>query len=106
MTLQAVADGCLPGTEPQQVLYLEGLALSALGRYSDAVEALSQAAKRNAPTTDILCRLSEAELLSGRVNEAQITVQQALAIDPNFPLARELATKIATAQIPSQTLRR
>ena len=78
LALQSLADSYSPGEEPQQVLYLQGLALSALGRYDDAMRLLAAAAHRDHPTAEILCRLAEAELLAGRIAEAQTTVQQAI----------------------------
>ena len=65
-TLQALAERYSPGEEPQRVLYLEGLAQMALGRFDEAVESLSAAATRERPTPEILCRLAEARLAAGR----------------------------------------
>jgi tetratricopeptide (TPR) repeat protein len=93
--LQTVADSCPPGEEPQQVLYLEGLAMTALGRYEDAVRKLSRAASRDRPSADILYRLAEAELLSGRLGEAQNTLQEAVALAPDHPAARTLSARVA-----------
>ena len=66
LALRSVADNYSPHDEPQQLLYLEGLALTALGRYDEAVRSLTRAAQCDRPTAEILCRLAEAELLAGR----------------------------------------
>ncbi len=66
VALQSLSDRYPPGDEPQEVLHLEGLALSALARYDDAARVLSQATQRERPTADLLCHLAQAELLAGR----------------------------------------
>jgi tetratricopeptide (TPR) repeat protein len=102
-TLQVLADSYAPGEEPQQVLYLTGLAYSALGRPADAVESFSAALIRDKPTPEILFRLGEAELLAGRQDEALNAVQQALAIDPKHQPSRELLTRIELARRPPES---
>ena len=104
LALQALADRYSPGEEPQQVLYLQGLALSALGRHDDAAQSLSLAARRDRPTAEILCRLAEAELLVGRYPVAQQALQQALAMDPQYAPGRALAARMAVAQRGDQPL--
>jgi tetratricopeptide (TPR) repeat protein len=99
-TLQVLADSYAPGEEPQQVLYLTGLAYTALGRPGDAVESLSAALIRDKPTPEILYRLGEAELLAGHQDEAAKLVQQALAIDPQHQPSRELLNRIELARRP------
>jgi tetratricopeptide (TPR) repeat protein len=106
MTLQSVADRCPPGDEPQRVLYLQGLALVALGRHDDAARCLSHAATVDQPSPEILCALAEAQLLSGNVASAQSCVQQALALNPNHAASRALSTRMATAVGPGQPLSR
>jgi len=107
VALQAVADSYSPGEEPQKVLYLEGLALTAMGRYDEASKMLAQAAHRERPTADILCHLAEAEMLTGRQANAQYTLEQALAIDPDHAPSRTLASRMALAtQTAGQPVRR
>ncbi len=102
--LQLLADGYSPGEEPQRVLYLEGLALTALRRYDDAVRSFSRAASRDRPTAEILYRLAEAEMLNGRWGEAQSTVQEALALAPDHAPSRALAERMALATPASATV--
>jgi tetratricopeptide (TPR) repeat protein len=101
LTLQSVADNHSAGEEPQQVMYLQGLALAALNRHNDAAGKFAQAARRDRPTAEILCRLAEAELHCGRVGNAQTSLQEALALDPNHGGSRELWSQMgATAASP------
>jgi len=105
LTLQSITDSFSRGEEPQRVMYLQGLALTALGRYEDATQMFSQAARRDQPTPEILCHQAEAELLAGRFSNAQVTVQQALALDPNHRDSRALSERMAMAP-PRQTITR
>ncbi|REK15834.1 MAG: hypothetical protein DWQ37_08435 [Planctomycetota bacterium] len=98
--LQSVADRYSPGEEPQRVLHLEGLALSALGRHDDAARVLALAAQRQRPSADLLCHLAEAEFAAGRTPNAQYALQQALAQDPAHGPSRALTTRMATASRP------
>ena len=79
VALQSVADRYSRDEEPQNVMFLEGITLISLGRYDDASRVLSKATHRDRPTADILCRLAEAEMLAGRVANAQANIQGALA---------------------------
>jgi tetratricopeptide (TPR) repeat protein len=101
LTLQAVADKYAPGDAPQRVLFLQGLAQSALGRYDEAVGSLTQAAHRDRPTAEILCFLAEAQLRAGNPAQAQASLQEALAIDPNHAGTRALSARMAMAPPPA-----
>lgn len=96
LALQAVEDRCTPGSEPQRVLYLEGLALAALGRNDEAVGRLTRATTVDRPSPEILCALAEAQWATGDSGSAQTCVQQALALDPNHAASRALSTRLAT----------
>jgi len=100
VALQAVADQYPPGDEPQEVLHMEGLALTALRRYDDAARVLAQASQRERPSADLLCHLAEAELMSGRGPHAQYSLQQALALDPSHAASRALMARMATSGKP------
>jgi tetratricopeptide (TPR) repeat protein len=100
-TLTSLCDTYAPGEEPQQVLYLEGLSLSALGRNDDAVETFALALDRGPTTPELLSRLAEAQLAAGRQQDADQSLQRALAIDPNHPLSRALRERIDLASRPS-----
>ena len=88
--LQTLADTYSPGEEPQQVLYLEGLAYAALERWDEAAETLAAASTRQRPTAEILFRLGQAELYAGRSARAAQTARQALALNPDHGPSREL----------------
>ena len=105
-TLQSLANTYSPAEEPQQVLYLQGLAYGALGRHDDAVDSLAAAAARDKPSPEILYRLAQAEWLAGRPADAATTAQQALALDPRHQPTHELLISMQMAQQPeSPTLR-
>lgn len=95
--LQALADSYSPGEEPQQVLYLEGLAYMALGRHEDAAEYLAAACHREPPTADMLGRLAEARLRSGDPAGATAAAREALALDPEHRLSWELLNHATVA---------
>jgi tetratricopeptide (TPR) repeat protein len=106
-TLQSLADTYAPAEEPQQVLYLTGLAYMALNRYDDGAESFACAANRGGkPTAEILYRLAEARWLGNRPTEAASAVQQALALDPRHKAAHDLRDRIELAQQSDAPLRR
>jgi tetratricopeptide (TPR) repeat protein len=104
--LQCLSDNYPPGEEPQQVLYLTGLAYMALGRHGDAIEALAAARDRGPASSDILCRLALAQWSDGRHAEARETAQLAARLSPGhraslalleqMRLARDTSTEPAT----------
>jgi Tfp pilus assembly protein PilF len=58
VALETLADSYPPGDAPQQVLYLEGLALKALDRQDDAARMLARAAQLDRPSADLLYHLA------------------------------------------------
>lgn len=106
VALQSLAARYSHGEEPQQLLYLQGLALGALGRHDDAAHCLAQAARRERPSGEILYRLAEAEMRSGHYAAAQSTLEQALAIEPDHAGSRELARRIALSNHGTATMLR
>jgi tetratricopeptide (TPR) repeat protein len=105
-SLHSLVDSYPPGEAPQQLLYLEGLALVALGRYDDAVARYTVAGERGGPTAEILYRLAEAEYLAGRGVHAHIAAKQALVLDPNHVAAKALVARLEVAQAPTAPLKR
>jgi tetratricopeptide (TPR) repeat protein len=101
-TLQTLADNYGPGEEPQNVLYLTGIAYMALGRNDNAAESLRAAVLRDRPNSDLYCRLAEAELLAGHSREAAAAAQQALALQPQHQRSLELLQRIQVAQQPQR----
>jgi len=95
-----------PGEEPQDVLYLQGLAQLELQRYDDAVDSFSLAGTRNRPTPEILYRLAEAEFSAGRPAEAAAAARQALALDPQHRQSRDLLARLEPATAPPRPLQR
>ena len=104
--LYTLSDTYSPGEEPQQVLYLQGLAYGALKRWDEAVESLSAASVREQPTAEIHFRLGEAEWFSGRPAQAAAAAREALALDPDHQPSRELLGRAELALRPEGPLRR
>jgi tetratricopeptide (TPR) repeat protein len=105
-TLERLLDTYSPGEEPQQVLCLEGLAYSALGRWDEAAESFATASVREPPTSEILFRLGEAELLAGRPARAAAAAQEALALDPRHEPSRELLARAQVVPGPDDRIKR
>jgi tetratricopeptide (TPR) repeat protein len=95
-TLQSLIDTYPPGEEPQQLLYLQALALTALERYNDAVESLTLANQRGPHTAELQYRLAEAHLLAGRPADAHAALQQGLSIEPAHQASLALAERLRT----------
>ena len=96
-TLQTLADTYPPGEEPPQVLYLTGLAYSALGRHAEAVDCLLLVRDRDPASTEALYRLAEAQLKAGRADEARQTAVQLQAVDPGHAGGAALIERIELA---------
>jgi tetratricopeptide (TPR) repeat protein len=103
-TLVSLRETYAPGDEPQQVYYLEGLALQALGRPTDAGNSFALALERGPPTADLYYRLGESQLASGRRNEADRAVEQALGLDPNHVPSRALRQQVEVASRPLESM--
>ncbi|MBN2477185.1 MAG: tetratricopeptide repeat protein [Pirellulales bacterium] len=105
-TLQTLSEAFSPGEEPQEVLYLTGLACTALGRHRDGAECFAAAADRGRATPDVFYRLGEAEWFAGRPAEAAAAAQHALAIQPEHQPSRELLKRIELARLPGASPQR
>jgi len=98
-TLQRALEMYVPGQEPQRMLYLQGLALKALGRHAEAVDALAAAADRGQATWPIMYDLAEAELLAGRPANARWAAQEAVRLAADPRPAEQLLLRIEEAQL-------
>jgi tetratricopeptide (TPR) repeat protein len=88
---------------PADVLYLSGLALAALGRPTDAVDAYLAAAQRGMADANLMASLAEARLQAGDLDAASHDAQQALAMNPQHAAGRavwERIEGIRTAGLP------
>ena len=99
-TLQNLGEKYSPDHEPRQLVYLEGLALKALGRHDDAAERLRTAAVRGQPSVEMLYQLGETELAAGRPAAARGAVQQAVAVDGTHKPSRQLLSRIEALRQP------
>ncbi|MFO0994847.1 MAG: tetratricopeptide repeat protein [Hyphomicrobiales bacterium] len=79
----AVESGILPDDE----LYEEGRLLAKEGHYDWAIAVLSAVQRKNDP--QVLNYLGYSNRKAGRIDVGLTYYQKALAIDPNFVLARE-----------------
>ena len=94
-----------PGEQPQRLLYSQGLAYTALGRYDDAVDVLSAAVIRQQPTAEIFYRLAEAQMLAGRAHHAATSAREALALDPRHEPSLRLLGRTELALGPAGAIR-
>jgi tetratricopeptide (TPR) repeat protein len=101
MTLQTLLETYTPGEEPQQVVYLQGLAYAALNRHEDAVDSFALAAQRGPPSAEILSQLAGEQLACRRTGDAQRTVQQALALEPTHRASLALRERMEVAMRPT-----
>jgi tetratricopeptide (TPR) repeat protein len=97
-SMQSLAETYSPGDEPQQVLYLTGLDYMARQRYEDAAASFSAALKRDRPTPELLYCLGQAQFRSGQSQAAAASLQQALVLDPQHLLSRQLLGQIEVAR--------
>lgn len=98
-TLELLAGQYPPGQEPADVQYARGLALKSLGRFDEAAESLAASARQSEPSPDLLLHLSEAHLLSGDLGSAALSLDEALALAPNHPGARDLQGRIESSRL-------
>ena len=102
-TLHHLLDIYPRGEEPQQALWLEGLAYGALGRHTDAVTSLAAASQRGAPRVDLLYQLAMAEKSAGLPAAAANTVRKALELDANHKSSHVLLAQLQGLGAPAQT---
>lgn len=102
-TLQTLSDTYPPGEESPQVLYLTGLAYSALERYPEAVDWLNLARSRGPTSTHLLYWLADAQLKAGQQSDARQTAAQLMAIDPSHADGLALIERINLAQNGMET---
>lgn len=93
-TLESLASQFPPERVPQEVEFQRGMALKSLGRYQDAVEAMTVATQRGEPTPDLLCQLGEVQFLAGNVANARLAVQAALARSPQHSGSLKMKDKL------------
>jgi tetratricopeptide (TPR) repeat protein len=102
-TLAMARENYQGGDEPAELLYLEGLALAALDRHQDAIDAYLAASKRGAATAELFAQLAQSQLRLGQVVEAEQSVGMALSLDPQHAASAALAERLRAqrmAQLP------
>lgn len=104
-TLQSLIDNQPRGEEPQQALYLQGLAFVALGRHGEAVTSLELATQRGEPSSELWCRLGEAQMLVGQPEAAESSLRKAFALQPTHAPSQALWAKLQVARRDSRNIR-
>jgi tetratricopeptide (TPR) repeat protein len=106
-TLEALRESYRLGEEPPQILYLQGLAYTALARYDDAIDVYHAALGRTGaePSAELYYRLAEAQWLAGRAGEAYRAIDHALRLAPGHPPSLALRGRIELAQGSPPTVR-
>lgn len=94
-TLERLVDQYRPGSEPQEVLFLHGLALKDTGRYSEAVDQLIAANERGRASAEILYQLGDAQFRAGDRANAKLSVQAALNLNPVHRDSQALLTRLS-----------
>jgi tetratricopeptide (TPR) repeat protein len=95
--LQGLADTYTPGEEPQQVLYLEGLAYSALGRHDEAIDTFLVACHRGPASSELYYQLARSQFMAGNLAPAADAARQALALEPHHQPSQDLLSQIQLA---------
>jgi tetratricopeptide (TPR) repeat protein len=93
-TLHCLLDNCPPGEEPQQALWLEGLAYGAMGRHQEATECLHAATLRGQPHPELLYQLAQAEQSAGQRQLATNTLRMALSLDDSHEPSRVMLAEL------------
>ncbi|MDO4549642.1 MAG: tetratricopeptide repeat protein [Planctomycetia bacterium] len=93
-TVQYVRHKFPPDQEPPEVLYREGLAMCALGRFSEAVETLTLADSRMPQEINILSALAHAQYNAGKTADALHTAELAINIMPENEMCLNLLRHI------------
>ena len=104
--LQALADLYPPGEEPAKVMYLLGLAYSAIDRYDEAIDAYALAIARGGPRAGVLFHQADAMWRAGRATDAKAALREALVLEPRHEPSRTLLAKIEQADPASRTMLR
>jgi tetratricopeptide (TPR) repeat protein len=102
-TLHCLLDTYPGGEEPQQVLWLQGMAYGSLGRHQEAVESLHAASLRGQPRPELLFQLAQAEQLAGQRGAATNSLRMALALDENHEPSRVMLAELEQTEDMANT---
>lgn len=93
-TLESLEDQFPADQVPQDVYFMQGIALKQLGRYDQAIQTLAKAENAGRPTADMLFHIGEAYLLAGDHSNARLSVVTALSLDASHPASRQLQSRL------------
>ena len=102
-TLHRLLDVYPAGEEPQQALWLEGMAYTAMDRHQDAVGSLAAATQRAQPPANLLYELARAEQSAGQTDAAANTARRALALDGQHGPSKLLLAQLQGIAAPGQS---
>lgn len=101
-TLHCLEEVYPAGEEPQQMLWLEGLAYQSVGRNQEAVESLHAASLRGKPYADLLFHLAQAERSAGQPEAAAESLRMALSLDAKHEPSRVMLAQLQQSSSPTQ----
>ena len=96
--LHTLSDSYPPGEIPVEVLVEQSLALRQLGRLHDAAVCLAQATTMPSANADLFYELARTQALSGDVVSARLSLESALARDPQHALSLAMREELAARQ--------
>ncbi len=101
-TLHRLLDVYPAGEQPQQALWLEGLAYSSMDRHQDAAESLAAATQRAQPPAALLYQLAQAENACGQTAAAANTARRVLELDNTHEPSKLLLAQLQGFADPAQ----
>lgn len=106
-TLHHLLSTTPPDQQPQQSLWLQGLAYGKANRHEDAAASLYAASLKGPPQPDLLYQLAQAQSAAGRTQEAMASARQALMANGQHKPSRALLAQLeGDIQGAGATLRR
>lgn len=107
-TLQHLLSTMPPDQQPQQALWLEGLAYGKVNRHDEAAASLYAASLKGPAQPELLYQLAQAQEAAGRIQEAKATARQAIAAGGRHEACQALLARLedAGAAGMESTLRR
>lgn len=96
--LQTLSDSYPQGQIPVEVLVKQSLALRQLGRLNDAATSLAQATTMPGANANLFYELARTQAMNGDVVSARLSLESALARDPQHALSLAMREELAARQ--------
>jgi tetratricopeptide (TPR) repeat protein len=97
-TLEALAENYAPDRQPSQLRFERGLAMKALGRYTDAADLFALLAAREDASAEVYFQLAEVQMLAGDPANARLALAAALEREPQHVASLQLREQIDREQ--------